>query len=432
MHGGWFHSAETGSVTACSASPYLWRGCVRSVSLAQGAFSCGKGESGTISHQPRWGAKHLRCGYTTGTCAALAASGAVDLLLGGRAPERVSLVTPAGTAVTVPLAEAVLLDGGDSARCAVVKDGGDDPDITSGMLVCATVKRIPAGIQIDGGAGVGRVTKPGLDQPVGAAAINRVPRRMIKAQVRQRCEALGYTGGIAVTISIPGGAKAAEKTFNPMLGVVGGLSILGTSGIVEPMSERAIIDTIAIQERQAAVLGARGLILTPGNYGVDFLQRTGWIQPQVPVVKCSNFIGEALDCAAELGFAQVLLVGHIGKLVKVAGGIMNTHSRAADCRMELFCAYSAVCGADAALCRGLMEAATTDACIALLDEAGLRAAVLDRLLDAIQRRLEQRAAGAYEVGAVVFSNEYGLLGETRQAGWIRGDLLQRKLEEGED
>ena len=358
----------------------------------------------------------LRCGYTTGTCAALAAAGAARLLLSGEIPSVVSLVTPKGLEVTVPLAEAVLLNGGAAARCAVRKDGGDDHDITSGMLVCATVEKssLP-GVRIDGGEGVGRVTRPGLDQPVGAAAINHVPRRMIEEQVQSVCDGLCYDGGMEVTISIPGGAEAAAKTFNPMLGITGGLSILGTSGIVEPMSEQAIVDTIAVQQRQAAASGAKELILTPGNYGGDFLRDTGLDRAGVPVVKCSNFIGDALDIAVSLGFAQVLFVGHIGKLVKLAGGIMNTHSHYADCRMELLCAHAAICGADAALCRGLMACATMDACIALLDAAGLREMVMASLLEAVQRHLERRTADSCEIGAVMFSNVYGLLGMTEKA-----------------
>lgn len=373
-------------------------------------------EASGFSHYVRSGQKLLRCGYTTGTCAALAATGAARLLLSGEVPETISLLTPKGLKVIVPLAEANLLDGGRTARCAVEKDGGDDHDITNGMLVYAAVRRndIP-GISIDGGEGVGRVTRPGLDQPVGAAAINRVPRQMIREQVERVCRALDYDGGIEVIISIPGGAEAARRTFNPMLGIEGGLSVLGTSGIVEPMSEQAMIDTIAVQERQAAATGERRLILTPGNYGEDFLRETELDRKGVPVVKCSNFIGEALDIAAAEGFVQVLLAGHIGKLSKLAGGIMNTHSRYADCRTELFCAHAAVCGGGTDLCCRLMDAATTDACIELLDTAGLREPVLDSLLAAIGRHLERRAAGAYQVGAVMFSNVYGLLGMTEGA-----------------
>lgn len=369
-----------------------------------------------FEHTIRSGARLLRCGYTTGSCAALAASGAVRLLLSGEAPPTVRLVTPKGWPVEVPLAKAVL--DGDEARCAVRKDAGDDPDVTDGCFVCAAVRRTEHGITLDGGAGVGRVTKPGLDQPVGAAAINSVPRRMIREAAEAVCEELGYGGGLAIVISVPNGEELAKKTFNPMLGIEGGVSILGTSGVVEPMSERALIDTIELELRQAAALGGKRVILTPGSYGEAYVHEIGLDDRGVPVVKCSNFIGDALDAAAALGFCEVLLAGHIGKLVKLAGGVMNTHSRQADCRAELFTAHAAVCGASPALCRALMKAVTADACLALLEEAGLKEAVLESLLAAIQTHLDRRAAGRLCVGAVLFSNRYGGLGATAEAASI--------------
>lgn len=361
----------------------------------------------------RSGAKKLRCGYTTGTCAALAAAGAARYLLTGERPESARLVTPKGVAVEAALLERRL--DRETARCAVRKDAGDDPDVTDGCLVVATVRKIERGVAIDGGEGVGRVTKPGLDQPVGAAAINAVPRRMIAAAVEEVRAEAGWAGGLSVVISVPGGEEIAKKTFNPMLGVEGGISILGTSGVVEPMSEQALVDTIGIEIRQAAAGGAKRLLLTPGNYGADFLRGNGFDRYGVPCVKCSNFLGDALDAAASEGFADALLVGHIGKLVKLAGGIMNTHSRQADCRAELFCAHAALCGADTETCRRLMDAATSDACLAVLDAAGVREAVLSSLLAAMQAHLERRAGSGLRVGAVVFSNEYGLLGESETA-----------------
>ena len=367
-----------------------------------------------FEHYIRSGQKMLRCGYTTGTCAALAAAGAARLLLTGQAPSRLSLRTPKGWVVEVaPVFCRLLEEGG--ALCAVRKDGGDDADVTHGMLVQAAVVLTPGpGVSIQGGEGVGRVTRPGLDQPVGAAAINRVPRQMIARAVAQELETAAWPGGAGVTISIPGGAETARRTFNPLLGVEGGRSVLGTSGIVEPMSQQAIVDTIEVEARQARQSGAR-LILTPGNYGADFLAAQGLDGLGVPVVRCSNFIGDALDIAAAQRFEQVLLAGHIGKLVKVAGGIMNTHSRQADCRTELFCAHAAAAGASTALCRRLLDAATTDACIPLLDAEGLRDPVLSSLTAAVQTHLERRAAGAFAVGALLFSNQYGLLGLSPQA-----------------
>ena len=360
----------------------------------------------------RSGSKLLRCGYTTGTCAALAASGAARLLLTGSTPASLALLTPSG--IRVEVAPAFCRMEGDRAVCAVKKDAGDDPDVTDGMQILAEVKKTDSGIRIDGGTGVGRVTKPGLDRKVGEAAINTVPRQMITSAVKDVCELAGYLGGLEILISVPGGEEAAKKTFNPMLGIEGGISILGTSGIVEPMSERAIVDTIETQIRQASSRGAKKLIALPGNYALDFLHANLPDISVYPVIKCSNYLGETLDMASLCKMEELLLVGHIGKLVKLAGGIMNTHSRMADCRQELFCAHAALCGAGQELCRALMLQPTSDACLTLLEDAGLIAPVLESLLAAVQRHLSRRAE-AMRVGAVIFSNTRGLLGMTEQA-----------------
>ena len=377
-----------------------------------------------FEHYIRSGRRLLRCGYTTGTCAALGAAGAARLLLTGRAPESVGLRTPKG--IVVEVAPRFCRATADGAECAIVKDGGDDVDATTGLPVIATVTLCPDAprtVTINGGAGVGRVTKPGLDQPVGAVAINHVPRQMITEALLREADAVGYGGGFAVVISIDGGAEAARRTFNPHIGVDGGLSVLGTSGIVEPMSQQALLDTLQLEIHQAALKSKR-LILAPGNYGLDYLASHLPELREIPIVKISNFIGEALDMAAAEQFGELLLVGHVGKLVKLAGGIMNTHSKQADCRTELFCAHAAICGADAATCRALLDAATTDACLDILVEAGLKAPVMASLLDAVQAHLDRRAAGAFEVGAVLFSNQAGPLGQTKTA-----DALLKKWRE---
>ena len=230
--------------------------------------------------------KKLRCGYTTGTCAALAAQGAVRFLLTGSWRETEELMTPKGIPVRVALEEKTSGDGW--AECAVRKDAGDDYDVTNGILVYARAEFPDAEtgaadhavgsflpqIVIDGGIGVGRVTKPGLDQPVGNAAINHVPREMIEREVLQVCQVLDYRGILSVEISVPEGEKLAEKTFNPRLGIVGGISILGTSGVVEPMSTQAILDTIRVELRQQRALGREDVVISPGNYGLDFLKNT--------------------------------------------------------------------------------------------------------------------------------------------------------------
>ena len=293
----------------------------------------------------------------------------------------------------------------------------------TGLPVIADITLLPDApgqVTIDGGPGVGRVTKPGLDQPVGQAAINHVPRRMITDALHAEAEAAGYDGGFDVMISIEGGEEAAKRTFNPHIGVEGGLSVLGTSGIVEPMSQQAILDTVQLEIHQAALReqSPKRLILAPGNYGLDYLAQNLPEYSSIPVVKCSNFMGDALDMAAAEQFAEVLLVGHIGKLVKLAGGIMNTHSRMADCRTELFCTHAALCGASQATCRALMDAATTDACLDILDAENLREPVLESLLQAIQLHLDRRVAGAFRVGAVLFSNQAGPLGQTETAAQL--------------
>ena len=367
-----------------------------------------------FEHYVRSGQKLLRCGYTTGTCAALAATGAARLLLTGTVPESISLQTPKG--IVVEVAPLFCRRTAAGAECAIEKDGGDDVDVTTGLPVIAAVElRQDPAITLQGGKGVGRVTKPGLDQPVGEAAINHVPRQMIESALRAEAEAAGYPGGFGVTISIQGGEEVARRTFNPHIGVEGGLSVLGTSGIVEPMSQQAILDTIQLEMDQAALANPRQLILAPGNYGLDYLRDAYPEFAGIPVVKISNFIGDTLDMAATAGFKEVLLVGHVGKLCKLAGGIMNTHSHTADCRTELFCAHAALCGADRALCAQLMDAATTDACLDLLDQAQLRVPVLESLLAAIQLHLDRRAAGTFRVGAVLFSNQHGPLGTTQTA-----------------
>ena len=385
----------------------------------QTLFGPEKPKKPKFEHYIRSGQKLLRCGYTTGTCAALGAAGAARLLLTGRAPDSVALRTPKGIVVEVAPLFCRPLPDGTGAECGIEKDGGDDADVTTGLPVIAAVRLCPddPGVRIFGGKGVGRVTRPGLDQPVGEAAINHVPRQMIAEALQKEAESAGYPGGFAVTISIQGGEEVARRTFNPHMGVEGGLSVLGTSGIVEPMSQQALLDTIQLDMEQARLQAGtpRRLILAPGNYGLDYLHAAYPAFVSIPVVKTSNFIGDALDMAAAANFEEVLLVGHVGKLVKLAGGIMNTHSHTADCRTELFCAHAALCGAGRETCTALMQAATTDACLEILDAAGLREPVLESLLSAIQLHLDRRAAGAFRVGAVLFSNQHGPLGQTAAA-----------------
>lgn len=372
--------------------------------------------------------QRLRRGYTTGTCAALAAKAAATLLLRGTAPQSVSVQTPAGITVSVRPDSVVACEGGaraDTARACIIKDAGDDYDVTNGAQVCATVTLCKQGISIDGGAGVGRVTCPGLDQPVGNAAINSGPRAMIRAALESVAEEEGYLGGFDVLIEVPEGTELGRKTFNPSLGITGGISILGTSGIVEPRSLQALQDALKVEIHVRAANDNKRLVVVPGNYGQAFLETMG-LPCDIPVVSCANFIGFTLDQAQAEGFEQVLLVGHIGKLIKVAGGIMDTHSRMADCRRELFAAHAAAAGASQQTILAIFECATTDACLDVLERTGIKAPVLERIACAIQHQLERRVNGALDVGAVIFSNKTGLLTCTQTAQRLLNEWKQEK------
>lgn len=358
--------------------------------------------------------KKLRCGYTTGSSAASASKAAALMLFSGARVESVYLLTPKGVGLTLAVEDIEF--GADYVSCAVKKDGGDDPDVTDGILIYARVSRFPAEtpqVRIDGGEGIGRVTKPGLDQPPGAAAINSVPREMITRSVLEVMAEYGYTGGLSVLIFAPDGAALAARTFNPRLGIVGGISILGTTGIVEPMSDAAVIDTIRVEMNVRRAAGRQYLLLTPGNYGADFISGSMGLDAE-SAVKCANFIGDSLEYAAEAGFLGILLVGHIGKLVKLAGGMMNTHSRYGDCRAELFAAHAALCGADRDTVQRLMESVMTDDMLEIVREAGLEGEVIRSLAGKIEEHVAARVFGKAETGIVVFSNQSGLLFRSRR------------------
>ena len=358
------------------------------------------------------GKEKLRCGYTTGSCAAAASKAAAEMLLTGESVHETQLMTPKGIELHLSTENAEISEA--CASCAVRKDSGDDPDVTRGTLIFAAVRKSATpGVTIDGGEGVGRVTKPGLDQPVGAAAINSVPRKMIEENVREVCMLVGYDGGIDVTISAPEGEALAKKTFNPRLGIEGGISILGTTGIVEPMSEQALLDTIRVELRQRRENGADYILLAPGNYGADYIRDFIGLDPKTAVLT-SNFIGDSLEFCKEFGFHGALLIGHIGKFVKLAGGMWNTHSKFGDCRMEIIASHSAALGLRAERTEEILHCATCDDALRILDEEGLKDAFLVRLGQRIGTMLGYKS-GELQSGAILFSKEYGFLCETEGA-----------------
>lgn len=362
--------------------------------------------------------KKLHFGYTTGSCAAGAARGAVRLLLGEDEISEVELMTPKGILLHLEILDRKRSE--NAASCAVRKDAGDDPDTTNGILVYAKVEKflirsdMEGRIVIDGGIGVGRVTKPGLSQKVGEAAINPVPRAMILQAVEEIADQYHYEGGLKVTISVPEGEKIARKTFNPRLGIVGGISILGTSGIVEPMSEKALIDSIRVEMTQHAAMGEQYMLVTPGNYGADYL-REHMELPFEKNIKCSNYVGETIDMAVDMGVKGILFISHIGKFVKVAAGIMNTHSHSADARMEVLCSNAIRAGGDLACARSILQCNTTDEALRVLDENHILKETMKEITDRIQFYLDHRSYQQILLGAVIFSNEYGYLGQTANA-----------------
>mgnify|MGYP003259677557 CR=1 FL=1 len=414
--------------------------------------------------------KKLRLGITTGTCSAAAAQAAAMQLLLGVESHAVTLRTPKGMTVSVP----VYLLEADSKKASykVIKDSGDDPDVTNGTDVCVTVEYaqqstreksnrsagtsgdkkpngsveiggnagsdgiVEASIQsskngsqdrsraftnesypyltLDGGIGIGRVTKEGLEQAVGQAAINRVPRQMIFAAVADVCEKANVCEPLYITVWMPEGETLAKRTFNPKLGIEGGLSVLGTSGILEPMSEQAIVATIETEIRQLHAVGEEKVLVTPGNYGQAYASEYLGLD-LAKSVKSSNYIGDTIDLAISYGMKDFLLVGNIGKLVKLAAGIFNTHSKVADGRGEIFAVHAAMAGAGADVVQEIYNCINTDRMLDVLEREGLREAVMQSILAAIEKHVDGRIGDAMRFGVIVFSEKYGYLGQTSDA-----------------
>jgi len=465
--------------------------------------------------------KELRCGLTTGTCAAACAKAAMLNLLTGQVPESVNISLPGGDIVSLKVSKVsydqtdtrifytenfqadicslehsendgasgespdlkkdfhnsgfgqgnyVCMKSGGSQHSEffTLKDSGDDPDVTNGTEIHVRIEEVAAedvpphafkfesdpsgfldepdrlpdgsgsymthqandkkepGIFLIGGKGVGVVTKPGLHQNIGESAINPVPREMIFRAVNDVLEATGneeHRESFLITVMVPDGEELAKKTFNPMLGIEGGISILGTTGIVEPMSEASIVATIEAEIRQklyhqndfsGSAEGCESLIIAvPGNYGKRYAEKLG-IDPGL-CVTVSNYIGEAIDLAISYGCGRFLLIGNVGKLVKLAAGIMNTHSKVADGRWEIFAAHLALCGGTKEQVRSMREAATTEEMLTRLEEMGLREEVMISIMNEVEFQMEHRIKGKMEFGVIVYSERFGIVGKCREA-----------------
>jgi cobalt-precorrin-5B (C1)-methyltransferase len=352
--------------------------------------------------------KLLKSGYTTGSCATAATKAALVMLLSNEVVETVQITVPTGQVLSLDVLE--ISRGKDCCSCAIKKDGGDDPDATHNLLIFSTVSFEKSSgkrkILIDGGEGVGRVTLKGLDQKVGNAAINSVPRSMIESTV---LEVLNQTDkynipnkDIKIIISIPGGEEVAKRTFNPHLGIVGGLSILGTTGIVDPMSSKALVATFKTELSVYKEKGIENFLLVLGNYGLDFAENELDIIVK-PYVMCSNYLGDTLDCAIENSMKNVLLVAHIGKLVKCAIGILNTHSRHGDGRIEAFIRSALVCNAPLQCLKEIEGCATTDAVLQVLVKYKILEEVLENIKMRVLNTINKRCSGFLNVEIICFT-----------------------------
>jgi cobalt-precorrin-5B (C1)-methyltransferase len=384
----------------------------------------------------------LRNGVTTGTCAAAAAACALRLMLTREKAVGIAIRTPAG-AVVRPEILFVSRTPDGAAVCGIRKDAGDDPDITDGTEIRAEVSRrqgrrsgIPdrgmytdpdfPGFFLTGGAGVGTVTLPGLPDPVGFPAINPVPRRMIFSacadELRRAGRNPGEDGGFLIVISVPEGERLAVRTFNPRLGVTGGISILGTSGIVRPMSEDALIASIRLDIRTKTARGMKALAAAPGNIGAAELMRSMQI-PENRIVTISNYVGDSFRMMAEEGAERVLLAGHPGKLIKITGGVMNTHSKYGDRRMELMAQCALASGAGQEVLERISGCNTTDEACAVLRGEGLLERVMSAAAEQVRTVLEARFPLRVEV--ILCSAAAGLLvmtaGAEAFAREIRGE-----------
>ncbi len=360
-------------------------------------------------------------GYTTGSCATAAAKAATIGLLSGEIPKIIDIDTPKGIKLCLGVNADELCEEFCSAY--IQKDSGEDPDVTNGTLIYAKAEKITQPkVEIDGGVGVGRVTMKGLGTEIGKAAINKTPIKTITKEVSEVMEHLNYEGGIKITISVPDGERLAAKTYNPRLGVVGGISIIGTTGIVEPMSSKALIDTIKVELGVIKETGAKSIVITPGNYGKTFIDGATKI-PEIRVVKASNFLGDAIDMAKSMGFEKILLIGHIGKFIKVAGGVFNTHSNNCDARMEILTAAGIKAGAGNHTLQKILDCISTEEAITLLKDSGYFDETMQFVIEKFDYHIRRRF-DSENIGGMIYSNDHGLLKSSENAESLLSEIIK--------
>lgn len=379
-------------------------------------------------------AKRLRGGYTTGACVAAGAKAAALYMQDSLTADVVEITALDGTRLLIPVKKIEKLAEDSLApviRAEVVKDAGDDPDITNGTSVFVTLtlarseddlKAVPGvsvrheHILFEAGEGIGHATKPGLSLSVGEPAINPGPRQLVHNSL---LEAFGSPRPCRVRIDIPAGRELAKKTLNPVLGIEGGISIIGTTGVLRPMSEEAFKESLVPQIKVARAAGFDTQIFVPGKIGERIA--ASWGLPEAGMVQTSNFIGYMLEAAAEIGLKRILLFGHIGKLAKVAAGVFHTHNRVGDARLEVLAAYSGAMGMPGEGIERILGAVTTEEALPVIAEYGLER-VYERIAARASYRAERLIFNKVQVGTVLVTLQGELLGMDDRAREIGGDF----------
>lgn len=353
-------------------------------------------------------AKELRGGYTTGACMAAGVKAAL-LYEKGEKCDTLELKALDDTILTIPVKAVRRTEAGICAE--IIKDAGDDPDITNGVSVFTTVRHLPqgSGIVFRAGEGIGTVTKPGLSVPVGEPSINPGPRKLTQNVVE---EVLGVGADLEVTVSIPAGKELCKQTLNPVLGVVGGISVVGTTGVLRPMSEEGFKNSLVPQIDVALAAGLDTQVFVPGKIGETLAVKHGI--PKEAIVQTSNFIGFMLEAAAERGVKRVLLFGHIGKLAKVAAGVFYTHNRIGDARLEAIGAYAAAAGMPAEGIQRILNATTTEDALTVLEEYKYMH-VCNTLAERASARAERFIFNKLTVGTVLATMQGTILGMDEHA-----------------